>query len=460
MIPLLSIALAAAGVTPPPRLIVFGGGWGAEGTQASIEANVEALAKVLSPQHPKILFAAGERKTRSVQIPDNERDETAEILGMIFDRRDNLNVSYRASEAPSDGAASKANVLAAIDAAKDELGGTIVFGVGHGSSETEDVRASLELWGPDDRLKVDELAHRLDGSKRKGAIALVLGECHSGAFADIAHAGADPKAKIVDPVRCVLAAVPKERQASGCTADVDDPHARAYVALIAEALSKKEADFDQNGRVSLSEAHAYARIYDDTVDVPVSTSELWMKRTLGHRAAKAENVRLERIVDKARPELRAVLLKLNPFPTDPGAVKNAARQLAELDKRSDRLDDEIDAAQKKYDRLRREVLDQLLLQFPELANPYHRDSRRLLARDAPEVMDILRPKSELKELVSIDDGIADREEERLDLDRQAARLERWLDAIEEAENETLVRRSRRDVETLDRLIACESMNPL
>src|SRR5438552_1678971 len=112
MIELLPVALLAAAAPSPPKLIVFGGGWGAEGTQASIEANVEALSKALAAQHPNVLFAAGDKKMRSVQIPDKDRDETAEILGMIFDRRDNLNVSYRAPEAAFDGAASKANVLA------------------------------------------------------------------------------------------------------------------------------------------------------------------------------------------------------------------------------------------------------------------------------------------------------------------------------------------------------------
>src|SRR5262249_33292204 len=128
----------------------------------------------------------------------------------------------------------------------------------------------------------------------------------------------------------------------------------------------------------------------------------------------------------------------------------------------ERLDEEIETAQKKYDHLRREVLDQLLARFPELANPYHKESRRLLAGDAHEIVEILRPKRELKELVSIDDGIGDREEERLDLDRQAARIERWLNAVEQAENEALIRRSgvKRDAEALDRLIACESLSPL
>jgi hypothetical protein len=456
------VLLTALGAAPSPELIIIGGGWGAEGTQASIEAHVDRLARALASRHPKILFAAGNPKVRSVQIPSKDRDETSEILGLVFDRRDNIDVGYRIAQTGFDGAASKAGVLGALDQTKASRGGTILFGIGHGAAETDDERAALELWGPDDRLRVDELARHLDQGSRAAPLALVLGHCHSGAFIDAAHVGGDPKARLAQPARCIFAAVPRERQAAGCTADADDPEAKAYMALIGEAFTKtKDADFDQNGRVSIAEAHAYARIHDDTVDTPLSTSESFLKKTLGSRAVRAESVRPEKIAEKARPWEKTVILKLHPAPNDKDAVKNASREYEELNKRAERIEDEIEAHQKKLDQLRRVVLDRVLMQFPELANPYHKESRRLLAGEATEVMALLREMREIHELAHADDAIADSEEELLEVDHRRAQLERWLNAIEAVANEEALRRSgnKRDIESLDRLLACESMEP-
>ena len=140
-------------------------------------------------------------------------------------------------------------MLDAIRGSAENTKGTIVFGVGHGSPATKEDPAALELFGPDDSLEVDELAKAIDAVPRKAPLALVLGHCHSGAFVDIAFVGADPKARVAEPPRCVLAAVPRERQAAGCSPDADDPDARAYMALIAEALAK-------NPKATLAEAHA------------------------------------------------------------------------------------------------------------------------------------------------------------------------------------------------------------
>lgn len=456
-------AARAASADPSPSIIIFGGGWGAEGTQASLEANVDALARVMKGRHPRILFAAGDPRTRSVQVLAKDRDETAEILGMIFDRRDNIDVTYRPPHTGFDGPATRQGLLAEIDRSRGDAAGTIVFGVGHGGGETDEHAATLELWGTDNRLAADELARQLDAGRRKGPIAFVLGECHAGAFTDIAWTGGHGKGQVASPTRCVLAAVPRDREAAGCTPDVDDPEARGYIAAIADALAhRQEADFDHDGRVSLAEAHAYARIYDDTVDAPVSTSQTWLKKALGKRAARAQSVKLARILEKARPAERTVITRLNPYPADPDAARTAADQLAEIDRRSERLQDENDAAQRKFDKLRLSLLDQVLARYPELVNPYHPEARRLLGGGAAELMAFLRTRRELNELVSLDDAIADREEERLELDKEASRLERFLDAIETVANEELLRKSgpRRDVEVLDRFLACEAMSPL
>lgn len=459
----LSPAPSAATAKPAPAILIFGGGWGPEGTQASIEAHVDALKHALQSRKPRILFASGEPHTRVVQIPAKERDETADVLGLLFDRRDNLGVGYRPMQTKTDRAASKSALLEALEQTAGEPGGTIVFGAGHGTGDSEDERASLELWGTDDRLSVTDLARNLEAHNRAAPIAFVLGQCHSGAFTDLTYPGGDPKKRrLAQPTRCVLAAVPRDREAAGCTPDVDDAHARAYLALIAEAFEKvKDADYDGDGRITLAEAHAYARIHDETVDLPVSSSELWLKSLLGSHVTKASGTRLHRLVEKARPAERAVLTRLKPSASDEDGPEIAAREIEELKKRSDHLEIEIDALRKRFERIRRELVDRLLAKWPELANPYHRESRRLLAGDATEVMEFLRGRKEINELTMIDDAIQDNEDDKLEVAKRVARLERWLNAMAAVANEEALRRNgaRRDVEALERLLACEAMAP-
>lgn len=433
-------------------LILFGGGWGAEGTQASIETHVIALKSALANKDVRVLFASGDPTVRDVQIGADHENEASALLGLVFDRRDHLHVAYRSSKVEGAHAASKKSVIEAIKATADNKLGTIVFGVGHGSPATKEEPAAIELFGPDDTLAVDDLAKALDGAPRKAPLAFVLGHCHSGAFTDLAFVSGDPKSRATDPVRCVLAAVPRDRQAAGCSPDADDPEAKAYLALIAEALAK-------NPKATLADAHAYARINDRTVDVPVSTSEMWIEHALGKKAPAAKTIALDKLLTGARATERAVLTELKPTPKS--TPKSAAEELEALNKTMNAIDDEIADLNADYDRIRGDLLDDLLLHFPELANPYHEESRRLMAGNAEELVAFLKSKRELLELDARNGDVQGKEMERFELEKKAAKLERWLRAAVIVAGEDALRRSgaKAAIKTLDKLIACESLAP-
>lgn len=448
MLPLLTL-LAAAG----PNVVVFGGGWGPEGTQASIEAHVQALAETLSPAEPTVLFA-GDPKLDTVQVAAERENEVDALLGLVFDRRTHLQVEYRKKRI-GQGTASKEAVLAAItaSAAKD---GLVILGAGHGTGETADQPAALELWGPDDKLSVQELAKHLDGLK-KGPVALVLGQCHSGAFTSVAYEGGQPP-RLASPPRCVLAAVPADREAAGCTPDLTDPSARSYMALIAEALGDGKADYDGDGAVSLAEAHAYARIHDQTVDVPVSSSEVWLLNRLGARAPRLERIRLKRILRKARPQERAVIEKLENGRLVRSGTKKVAAELRAIDARIDEAADRLDQALDQKDKLRRHLVDAVLARWPELVNPYHHESRALIAGDAKEIVAFVKGRPEYRELVRRGEEIASRDRRILSLEKKSARLERFVRAAQVIAGERLLKR--RDRRAFETLLACEGMKPL
>lgn len=433
-------------------LIIFGGGWGAEGTQASIETHVLALKSAFASRAPRVMFASGDPAIRDVQISVDQPDEASALLGVIFDRRDHLHVAYRPAKTDGAGTASKRALLEAIASTAGNAAGTIVFGVGHGAPETKDERAGLELFGPDDHLSVEDLARSLDQTPRKAPIAFVLGHCHSGAFSAVSFLGADPKARVAEPARCVLAAVPGERQAAGCSSDADDPDARAYVAMIAEAFAK-------NPKATLAEAHTYARINDRTIDVPVASSELWMIRALGKKMRDPKSIALDKLLPRARASEREVLVALLPSPS--ATPRSVHAELGAMDIEMDRLDRDLETLRDEYDDARRRLVDAVLLRYPELANPYHVEARRLVAGNATELVSFVRARRELLEMDAKDGEMQPLEARRFDLEKKAARLERWLNAAVAVSNEDTLRRSgnKTAVRVLDRLLACESLAP-
>jgi hypothetical protein len=441
-------------------VIIFGGGGSPEANQASIEAHVISLKTALASRQPEVLFAAGTSPARTVQIRSTTYDSAGDVLALIFDQHVGVGVEYRAPKLQSKEAASRELLIAAIDRVKDRKSGTIVFGAGHGNPATNNAPAELSLWGVRGGLSVEDLGRQLDQQQRSGPIAFVLGQCHSGAFVDLMYAGSDKK-RLVAPTRCVLAAVPADRQASGCTADVHDPAARAYLALIAESLTDRaRSDLDKDGRVSLAEAHSYARVKDATVDVPISTSEAWLRAAFGEDKPDLSRSSVDALTAAARPEERAVLVALRPS-VEPLTIGAVERALDEVDDKIEALERELDDLDEEYDLQIRRAKALVLERWPELANPYHSASRKILFEKADEIAHLVRNAPFAKRLFSAEEAVRKKSDEIDGLELKATKLERWLRAAENVAYETKLRATKEEekIAALDALLTCERMVP-
>lgn len=444
MFPLLAAALLAA---PPdrPAVLIFGTGWGAEGTQASIEAHALALAAAVPPDQ---LLIGGGSQLRSIQA-DGPYDELADLLGLVLDRRDGLHVEYRRPRGNDVGAATKEGLLAALDRLIALGRPVVVWGAGHGSGASEDQPASLELWGPEDQLDVTTLAQHLDQAAPKAHLAFVLGQCHSGAFADLMYIGGDPKRGLATPTRCVLAAVPFDREAAGCTSDLGHPDARAYLAVFAEALSNKTTDSNGDGQLGLDEAHGYASLHDSTIDLPVTSSQVWLARQ--RRLPELANLSAKDLAG-ARPFEQRLLLGLAPEGLK--APAQIARALAELRAEEERLDTAHQDAQHEEAMVRRRVSDRLLAEWPELTNPFHPKARALLSAQADTLKARILGDPELEALKAKAEASAAAEDAALAVGRRRARLERYEATARHVAARARLSRGQRA--NLERLYGCES----
>jgi hypothetical protein len=142
---------------------------------------------------------------------------------------------------------------------------------------------SLLLWNQDELL-ASELCRWLDELPRDIEVVLVMGQCYSGGFANVIFNGADARLGLSPAPRCGFFSQLYDRPAAGCAADLDDEDVHEYSSYFWAALGGKTrdgvtvtADFDKSGGVSLAEAHAFAVIESDTLDVPVRTSEALLR---------------------------------------------------------------------------------------------------------------------------------------------------------------------------------------
>lgn len=456
---LLVLLLASVGgrlEAKPPAVLIFGGGWGPDGTQVSIEAHVMALADVLAPAGPEVLFAGPDAKARSVQVIAERPDEVGEFLALIFGEGTGVGVDYRPPTRAASGPATESKLIEALTQRAEHVQGTVVFGVGHGQllGEEDQQESGLALWGSRDALSLSRFAEAIDRVRWKGPLAMVLGQCHSGGFARLAFAGAKPRRGLARPTRCVLAAVPEDRPASGCTSDLDDASARAFMAIIAEAFSRaSEADLDKDRAVSLAEAFTYARIHDQTVNVPVRSSELYLR---GAVSAPKSIPKRKVLLSSAPIEERAVLQSV----VTEGEFEDVKAQFDALMDRRRQGGDRLDELIRRSDEARATVQEILFSEWPELTSRLHATSRRLLSLDAREIRAFLEGRPELEALRNARAAETQQEAELEALERQSARLERWIRAAENVAYERSLKGRPGDRRHLAALRACEALSPL
>ncbi|MEL6543093.1 MAG: hypothetical protein AAFQ82_00605 [Myxococcota bacterium] len=426
-----------------PTLIVFGGSAPPEiGEEVSLELQVDKLSSALRQGKPTVLFGSGRaRLVRELQeLPQNGALQALVGIGGW--------PKTRASTLRVNGTAERGQVLEALARSTDAAEGTVVFGVGHGSEPKGD-GGSIDLSGGNGRLTVQELAQTLDRTGRRAATAFVLGHCFSGSFAELMfEARAQTPAR---PMRCTFSAVPADRPADGCVTNPSDRSIQAYAWMIGDALERSDrADLDQDRRVTLAEAHAYARIHDPTSNVPFSSSESWIRKRGKSRLSRRTIADAQAAATR---EDRAVLEALLPEDTSPGtSLSSVRRRLRRMNREVDRALRIVDRGDRKARALRETLLDDLWVA----------DLQRALERGAiielREIDRALSQRADVRALSELSRKIDRQFDAARELHHRAARLERFLRAAEVALlGKTLTVRDQR---VLDEIRACEAMAPL
>jgi hypothetical protein len=449
------------------HFLTIGGGASAATNQVSLEKNVLYLQHFLADRGMgdlphEILFSDGNAGNRDLQYidPAFKPPRVNELLGEIFHMDDALDTQYRAHAIPHlwgpSGRQSIARWFDTIGAKLSEDDRLIIYFTGHGGRGKPPRGSTLTMWN-EPGMSVKEFTRLLDRLPQKVPVVLVMVQCYSGGFADVIYNDADPFKGLSPRNRCGFFATVSDRVAAGCTPDVDEENYHEYSTSFWAALygrkrtgeSVPPPDYNGDGRVSLAEAHAYALIESDTIDISIKTSDTFLRQysTMKPHGQTTNLIDADSPYDRllklaAAPE-RATLAGLSGRLKLDGANRTqAARAMAERIRRQ-RADLE---ARKQKLRQSRDVLCSGLQarvkeRWPELSNLLNPAAMKAIAGEGDAIVRAIETSPQYNELQQQDDRLNAIEDELTELERKWVKCQRFIRTAENvalAENLALV----------------------
>ncbi|MGB3573957.1 MAG: Caspase domain-containing protein, partial [Phormidesmis sp.] len=144
-------------------------------------------------------------------------------------------------------------------------------------------------------------------------------QCYSGSFANMIYENGDPEQPVALQTRCGFFATIASRPSVGCTPAVNEADYKDYSSSFFAGLTGRDrignpvssADYNQDGKVSYAEAHAFAKVDEETTDWPISTLEAWLQRQISEtEVAAVMAMPMDELSAIARPEQQYVVSAL------------------------------------------------------------------------------------------------------------------------------------------------------
>lgn len=298
-----SSAIPAA--KPSLRALTVGGGPQPSMNQFAIERNVHYFARLLpAGAAHRVLFADGRTSSTTVQVLTG---------GALIYRRPTLpRIDGPTTEA---GLSAMWQSYVLPEARREPSSPFLFYFTGHGTpnhATLDDNR--FDYWGGGG-LHVTNLARKLAELPIKTPVVVVMAQCFSGSFANLLFEGGDPEGAVVERDFVGFFAATRDLPASGCTPEVNEESYQDFSSYFFAALSGRDragrvvrgADFDGNGRVGMDEAYAFAVLNQQSEDVPVSTSDVFLRRFVEKPDVETMLTPWSDVTSWARPAERAAL---------------------------------------------------------------------------------------------------------------------------------------------------------
>lgn len=288
-----------------PQFLVMGGGGAPSYNEIALEKNILYFQRTLqalgfNPAQVRPFFANGTDGRATVRYMQGQKE------------------LFKAPEIPNlAGAATLSNFQAGIQQIQADRPVFFYF-TGHGyHNQVNENDNAMILWG-EDLLSVRQFASSLDRLPAAVPVVTMMSQCYSGSFANFIYQGGDPRNPVALQTRCGFFATIKSRPSVGCTPEVNEADYRDYSSSFFAGLSGRDrtgqtvasADYNQDGTVSYAEAHAFAKVDEQSTDLPVSTLEVWLQEQAGRNQRQILSQPIASLLSTARPEQKYVVESL------------------------------------------------------------------------------------------------------------------------------------------------------
>ncbi|HBQ21350.1 MAG: hypothetical protein A2Z91_06470 [Deltaproteobacteria bacterium GWA2_38_16] len=315
---------------PQNFLLSVGGGYHPKGSQVVLEKNLKIVHELASdyqrdPEFSYYLFGAGRKETDvDVQVLTPSSSEEEELLSALFKSPTASMCTYRHNELGDilNGSANKKNIqdiihhvaTKSIDPMNDKFR---FYFSGHGSPKNpEDKNETFEenimaLWMNDNSMDVQEFTRSLDELPSDMQTQVVMVQCYSGGFAQINYEGGIKKNSLSSHNRCGFFSQLSFLPAAGCTPDVTQREEYSTYFFSAyrgedEKGNPVNADYNRDGKITSNEAHAYTVIYENSIDIPVTTSSELLRDQDFDFSDLAKNISLQELWNEMSPSEKAI----------------------------------------------------------------------------------------------------------------------------------------------------------
>lgn len=287
----------ASGSIARDYFVTIGGGYEPQGNQVSLERNVAFFRQVLAEQRTDgpshdIYFADGADPHRDLQF----RDAAFECSGgrrmaiELFGDPDDIDIAYRnhSLDGVRDATSPRRIRERITELGRQMTDGDrlLLYATAHGGSGDDDnpYNTCIYTWNHR-RFTAAEFARWLDHLPESTPVVMVMVQCYAGGFAHTIFNDADPDEGLARQLRAGFFAQVHDRPAAGCTPDVDEESYQEYSTFFWAAIAGHDragtpiepVDFNDDGRTSFAEAHAYAVCESKTIDIPVRTSDAFLE---------------------------------------------------------------------------------------------------------------------------------------------------------------------------------------
>ena len=354
----------------PLRTLIIGGGPDLEYNQYAIESNARYVEKLTAQSRwRRVHFADGKAASRTISvIPDTPELRAERALSWILGEEElqSAPVAQASSLRRIDGSATKPAVERALSdfarAPKGEQG--LLYITGHGGegekpgvlgreARPDYQNTTYALWN-DDQITAREVADALRNWPAQNPLFVVMVQCHSGGFANLIFRDSDPRGAVINRDVVGFFSTTGERLAAGCTSEVNERDYQDFTTHFFAALSGVSrdgrritgADYDGNGAVSGSEAFAWANVHDLSIDVPVSTSDTYLRAVYADADKSWQQTPYSTVLQNAQPWQKAMLNQLSSALNLTGETRivDAIRAFNASKKASENQEDSDDAS--------------------------------------------------------------------------------------------------------------------